>query len=82
MSLVQPARMKNVPHLCCLGLSLFTDGLTLSQINFARLCRVAIGTERHDIYGCAPEILSNEEASHFSFYINFVGGAHEYTLYC
>ena len=64
-----------------LGRSLVAGGLTLSRNNSSKLlslCGVVTAVELNNSDGCAPEIPSTGESSHFGFHIKPGGGANGY----
>ena len=74
---------KLLPVLFCLrnGRSLVAGGLTLSRNNYSKLlllCSVIKVVEFKNSNGCAPEIPSAGESSHFGFFTKPGGGADGY----
>ena len=64
-----------------LGRSLVAGGLTLSRNNSSKLlllCGVVAAVEFNNSDGCAPEIPSAGQSSHFGFHIKPGGGANGY----
>ena len=64
-----------------LGRSLVAGGLTLSRNNSSKLlllCGVVTAVELNNFDGCAPEIPSTGESSHFGFHIKPGSGANGY----